>query len=306
MNMQTLGRIEIFLEVAKRQSFAQAAKALGITGPAASKQVMALEAELGVKLLRRTTRMVTLTDEGAAYYERARLAVEELKDAAEQLNDMSASPKGVLRIGVPLSFGEAHLLPILSGFAKKYPDLHLDVAMDDRTVDVIADGFDLVIRIGALQDSTLVARPLANCPILPVASPAYLKAHGTPKTPADLKNHRLIVYSNQGGMGEWRYRDPQGKTGIHRSEGVFRSNNASMMLQAALDGVGIAILPYFSFAMQVKAKQLVQVLPGHETYPVRSITALMPPNRYRATKVKLLLDWLVRACKAMPLEARGN
>lgn len=300
--MDTLGRIEIFLEVAKRRSFAQAARALGMTGPAASKQVMALEDELGVKLLRRTTRLVTLTDEGATYYERARLAIDELKDAAAELQDMTVTPRGSLRISVPAVFGETHLLPVLAGFARKYPALQLDVSFDDRMIDVIGEGFDLVIRIGVLQDSTLVAKQLAACPICPVASPAYLKAHGTPKTPEDLKHHQMIVYSNQGGVGEWRYRGPDGKLGNVRMEGVFRSNNAQMMLQAALDGVGIAILPVFAYAAQVKAKQLVQLLPKYETHPARTITALMPPNRHRATKVKLLLEWLSQAFKAMPLE----
>lgn len=300
--MDTLGRIEIFLEVAKRRSFAQAARALGITGPAASKQVMALEDELGVKLLRRTTRMVSLTDEGAAYYERARLAIDELKEAAAELQDLTHTPKGTLRISVPAAFGEAHLLPVLAGFARKYPALHLDISFDDRHIDVIGEGFDLVIRIGVLQDSTLVAKQLALCPVLPVATPSYLKKHGTPKVPDDLKKHHLITYSNQGGVGEWRYRGPDGKTGAVRMEGVLRSNSASMMLEAALEDVGIAVLPYFSAAVSLKAGKLVHVLPKYETWPTRTITVLMPPNRHRATKVKLLLEWLAQACKAMPLE----
>lgn len=296
-----LDKVEVFLEVARQQSFAKAAKALGMTGPAASKQVMALEAELGVKLLHRTTRLVMLSDEGAAYYERARHAIDELKEAAMQLQDMKAIPKGVLRISVPLSFGQMHLLPALSGFAKKYPDVVMDVSLDDRQVDVMADGFDVVIRIGALEDSGISAIHLGDCPILLVASPAYIKSHGMPKTPADLKNHRMISYGYQGATGEWKYKDPNGKAGSVRYDGVFKANTAEMMLSAALDGIGIAILPYFSFAPHLKAKQLVHILPKYETWPKRTITALMPPNRYRATKVKLLIEWIVGACKSMPL-----
>lgn len=301
MNMHSLNRLDIFLEVARQQSFAKAAKTLGITGPAASKQVMALEDELGVKLLHRTTRMVSLTDEGAIYYERARHAVEEIREAAEQLRDMKATPKGLLKINVPLSFGQAHLLPILSGFAKKYPDITMEIILDDRMVDVVADGYDMVIRIGILADSSLTARHLAACPILMVASPAYIKQHGLPKTPADLKRHRLISYTHQGGGGEWRYRDKQGKTGSIRYEAALRANNAEMMLQATLDGIGIALLPVFSVVNHLKSKQLVLLLRDYDTYPERHITALMPPNRYRSAKVKLLLDWIVQACKAMPL-----
>lgn len=299
--MSALNRIEIFLEVAKKQSFSAGAKALGMTGPAASKQIMSLEEVLGVKLLHRTTRMVSLTEEGAAYFDRAQHAIDELKEAAEHIQDRKLSPKGLLRINVPYSFGTIHLLPVLSGFAKKYPEVMLDVSFDDRMVDVQADGFDMVIRIGVLEDSSLIARHLSDCPIHIVAAPEYLQRAGFPKTPAELKQHRMISYTYQGKAGEWRYKDRQGKTGSVKVEGVFKANTAEMMLQAALDGIGIAILPVFSVSTHVKAQQLVQLLPDYETYPKREITALMPPNRYRSVKVKLLLDWIMQACKAMPL-----
>lgn len=299
--MNNLGRIDVFLEVAKRQSFARAASALGMTGPAVSKQIMALEDSLGVKLLHRTTRQVTLTDEGAQYYERARVAIEELKEAAAQLGDTKAKPSGTIRINAPLSFSHAHLLPVLSGFAKKYPDILLDVSFDDRTVDVIADGYDLVIRIGVLQDSTLVARHLADCPIVLVASPKYLDKQGVPSTPADLKQHRMIAYSYQGIVGEWKYSGPGGKTGSIKTEASFKASTGEMMLQAALDGLGIAILPAFMIATNLKAGRLVRVLSDYETHPHRTITAVMPPNRYRTQKIKLLLDWIGAALKATHL-----
>ncbi|HEU5047205.1 MAG TPA: LysR family transcriptional regulator [Rickettsiales bacterium] len=301
--MPTIGRTEIFVEVARRQSFAKAAKALGITGPAASKQVMALEAELGVKLLHRTTRLVTLTDEGHIYYESARLALEQMQDAAEQLRNMRMAPQGALKISAPVSFSLVHLLPVLSGFAKKYPDITLEIVLDDKMIDVLAEGFDIAIRVGAPTDSSLICRHLAACPPHPiVASPAYLEQHGLPETPADLKQHRMIAYTNQGGTAQWHYRTPQGRTGMFRYTGAFRSNNASMMLQAALDGVGIAILPMFCVATHLQAGQLVQLLPDYETLPQRHICALMPPNRYRLAKVNLLLDWIAQSCKAMPLD----
>lgn len=300
--MKSADRLEIFLEVAKMQSFAKAAKELGMTGPAASKQVMALEEELGVKLLHRTTRMVSLTDEGALYYERARHAVDELKEAAEQLRDMKSAPKGSLKVSAPISFGQAHLLPVLSGFAKKYPDVRMEVLLDDRMIDVVAENIDLSIRISSLKDSTLTSRNLAVCPILIVASPSYLKAYAAPKTPADLKSHRIIGYTYQGGTTEWRFKDKQGRASNARLDSVFRANNAEMMLQAALDGIGIAALPIFSVANHLKAGQLMELLPGYKTHPERQITALMPPSRYRSAKVQLLLDWILNACKAMPLK----
>ena len=299
--METLGRIEIFVEVARQQSFAKAARALGMSGPAASKQVIALEDELGVKLLHRTTRMVTLTDEGAIYYDRARLALEELKDAASQLHEMKEAPSGILRVSAPLSFGHMHLLPVFASFAKKYPEVKLEISLDDRKVDVLAEGFDVAIRIGALKDSGLIARHMGNCPIYLVAAPAYIKAHGKPKTPAELRQHRFIAFSVVGGAAQWRYRDPRGKVASVQLESAFRANTAEMMLEAALSGVGIALLPIFSVGTHIKAKQLVQLLPEYDTYPTSEINALTPPNRYRSTKVRLLLDWVSQACKAMPL-----
>lgn len=300
--MNRLGRIEIFLEVAKFQSFAKAAKALGMTGPAASKQVMALEEDLGVKLLHRTTRLVSLSEEGAEYYERARHAMEELKDAAAEVQDRKSTPKGSLKINIPLSFGHQHLLPVISGFAKKYPDVVMDVSLEDRMVDVIAEGFDLVIRIGALQDSSLISKHLADCPLPIVASPEYVAMHGMPKSPGELKQHCIISFSNQGGVSEWKYKDRQGKVGVFRSSGHFRANTAEMMLQAALDGVGIVVLPIFTVSTYLQSGRLVRVLPDYEITPPRQIVALMPPNRYRSAKVQLFLDWLTQACKAIPLE----
>jgi DNA-binding transcriptional LysR family regulator len=298
--MDSLGRTEVFVEVAKNRSFAKAAKQMGMTGPAASKQVMALEEELGIKLLHRTTRLVTLTDEGAVYYERARLVLEELKDAAEQIQDMKATPKGLIRINAPLSFGHMHLLPALSGFAKKYPEIKMEVALEDRKIDVIAEGYDIVIRIATLNDSSLIARPLGDCPVYLVASPEYILEHGLPDSPKSLKEHRFIAFSIHGGTSEWKYRDKNGKHGSIRLEGAFKANTAEMMLQAALDGVGIALLPIFTIATHLKSKQLVRVLPAYETSPTLQINALMPPNRYRSNKIRLLADWLEHACKAMP------
>lgn len=300
--MDMLGRVEIFLEVAKRHSFAKAARALGMTGPAASKQVMALEAALGVKLLNRTTRTVALTDEGARYAERARIALDELKDAAAQLQDMKRTPAGTLKISAPLSFAHMHLLPILSGFARRYPDMVLDISLEDRVVDVITEGFDVVIRISALRDTSLIYKPLAHCPILLVASPSYLAAHGIPEKPADLKRHRVVLYTTHGAGVEWRYRGPDGKTGSVQFDGALKANTAEMMVQASLDGIGISLLPIFSVATYVRSNQLVHVLPDYETYPPREIVALMPPSRYRTAKVKFFVDWLAQGCRALPWE----
>ena len=297
--MSNLSRLEIFLEVAKNQSFAAAARHLGISGPAVSKQINLLEEELGVKLLHRTTRIVTLTDEGARYYERTAYAMEEIREAASELREHRSVVKGSLKISAPLSFGHLHLLPALASFAQKYPDLRMDVSLEDRAVDVISEGFDVVVRIGAIRDSSLVMRQLAPSPFHLVASPAYLAKHGTPQAPQDLKKHQLIAYSLHGGSLEWKYANPKGTVTTLKLPCVFRANTAEMMLEAALAGVGIALLPSFSCATHIHAGNLVALLPDHRSYPERKIVALMPPNRHRTAKVSLFLDWLENACKAI-------
>jgi DNA-binding transcriptional LysR family regulator len=303
--MSKWSRIEVFLEVARRSSFAKAARDLGITGAAASKQVSALEDELGVKLLNRTTRHVAMTEEGAVYYDRARVALDDLKDAAAQVQDLKTTPKGALRVSVPLSFGHMHLLPILSGFAKKYPDVTMEVILDDRKVDVWADGFDVVIRIGAMDDSSLICKRLTDCPLLLVASPNYLKQYGTPHLPAELAKHRLIAYALYGGTVEWKYKGKNGKASSFRGEGAFKANTAEMMRQAALDGIGISLLPIFSVESDLRSKRLVRVLPAFQTASEHAVVALMLPTRYRTAKVKLFLEWLTHACKAMPWETNS-
>lgn len=298
--LQSLGRVRVFVEVARQQSFVAAGRVLGISGPAASKQVQALEDELGVRLFHRTTRVITLTDAGAVYYERARIALEELQDAASDIREMKALPKGPLKISAPLSFSHLHLLPVFSGFARKYPDVHLDISLEDRTVDVIGEGFDVVIRIGVPQDSSLIMRPLADCPLFPVASPDYLQQVGVPVTPADLRQHRWIGYTLNGGATEWRYQYVQGQTGYVRGESVFRASTAELMLHAALDGVGVAILPGFSCMTYLNAGHLVRLLPDYESAPKRQVFALIPPGRHRSTRIRLFLDWLDASCKGIP------
>ncbi|MDX1974073.1 MAG: LysR family transcriptional regulator [Rickettsiales bacterium] len=300
--MISLDRIGVFLEVAQKHSFSQAARVLGLSGPAVSKQIAALEDELGVKLFQRTTRQVILTDEGQVFFERALTAMEELREATLHIQEARSTPRGTLRISIPMSFGHMHLLPAISSFAKQYPDVLLDISLEDRMVDVISERFDVVVRIGALQDSGLIVKPLAPCPIYVVASPEYVAQYGMPTTPNALKKHRMIMYARSGSSGEWRCRDKQGKITTIRTEGTMKANTAEMMLQAALDGVGITILPGFMVTTYLKAGKLQRILPTFETYPTRQMVALMPPNRYRSNKVMLFIQWLIQACAAIPQE----
>jgi DNA-binding transcriptional LysR family regulator len=300
--MDHISRVALFLEVVKEQSFSAAARNLGMTGPALSKQVQNLEDQLGVRLLHRTTRQVTLTEEGAIYNERARRALEDLAEAEHQIQELKARPMGLLRINAPMSFGKQYLAGLIAAFAKEYPDVRMEVDFDDRLVDIIGEGYDVVVRISSLKDSTLIARRLAPCPIVMCASADYAAQYGLPQTPEQLANHKTILYTKNGPQTEWRYLAPDGTRGSVSLNRTFMANSSEMMAQACLQGVGITILPIFAVATHLAAGQLVRVLPNYETTPEINIYAVFPPNRHLSTKVRLFVNWLADGCKALPWE----
>jgi DNA-binding transcriptional LysR family regulator len=298
--MDHLSRIGIFIAVVKNQSFAGAARELGITSSAVSKKVQNLEHELQVKLLNRTTRKVSPTEEGAIYFERSARALEDLQEAKEQVHALKTTPKGSLRVSIPLSLGINYLIDEVAAFAKKYPDIHLDVSFDDRIVDIVAEGFDLVVRISELKDSSLIARRLAPCPFVICASREYLEKHGALNSPEDLTNHNVLAYTRNTGLHEWRYQDGEGQSSHVSLGGTFKSDSGQMMCGAALQGIGIAILPIFYVAEHLKSGVLIEILPSYTTWPDRDIHAVFMPNRYLSTRLRLLVDHLTAVCKTLP------
>ncbi len=298
--MDHISRIGIFIEVVKHQSFAGAARALGMTGPAISKQVQSLEKQLGIKLLERTTRHISLTEEGSLYFERARKAIEDLNEAEQQIQELKEKPTGKLKINAPMSFGSKYLTKPIADFAKKYPDVDLEVVFNDHWVDVIGEGFDVVVRIGVLEDSTLIARKLADCPIKLCASKSFIAKHGTPTNIEHISDYPGIVYSLHTQGGEWRFKGPDGKIGMQKLKRTFAANNGEMQLEACLQGVGIAVVPIFNASSYLQSGELVEILPDFEVYPQRGIYALYPQNRYLATRVRLFIDALSDASKQLP------
>jgi len=298
--MDHLSRIGIFIAVVKNQSFASAARELGITSSAVSKQVQNLENELQVKLLNRTTRRVSATEEGAIFFERAARALEDLHEAKEQVLELKTNPKGSLKVSIPLSLGISYLIKEIAAFAKQYPDIHLDVSFDDRIVDVVSEGFDLVIRISELRDSSLITRRLAPCPFVVCASNEYLKTHGNLNSPEDLAQHNVLAYTRNTGLHEWRYKTLDGKNGQVSLRGTFKSDTGQMMCEAALQGIGIAILPIFYVAEHLKTGSLIKILPDYTTWPDRNIHAVFMPNRYLSTRLRLFVDHLATVCKSLP------
>lgn len=287
-----LDRISIFTKVAQLKNFSAAARELGLSPAAVSKQVQLLEEELGIKLLHRTTRLVTLTEAGQGFFLRANTALAELAEAIELAGEQQHLPRGTLRVSMPVTFGQMYVMPLLATFAEKYPDILLEASFDDRMVDAVAEGFDVIIRIGPMHDSSLMMKPLGLSPLYLVGSPAYLKAHKAPKTPAELKHHRLIGYTNIGGAFEWTYQGPKGEHGHVRAECALRTNSAEMMREAAVQGTGLVLLPKYMLGDRLERGELVHVLPDYSTIPLRQVVALTPPTRHRTAKVQAFLTHL--------------
>ncbi len=300
--MDHLSRIDIFIEVVKHASFAGAARKLGLTSSAVSKQIQNLERDLQIKLLDRTTRSVLVTEEGAIYFERARRAMEDLAEAEEQIHELKSCPRGTLKIGIPLGIGVKYLTSSIAAFARQYPQVTLDLKFDDRLVNIAEEGFDVVIRIGALQDSSLIARRLASCPTYMCASPEYLERHSTPRHPDDLTNHNVLAYTRNQAPHEWRYKAKSGEVGHTKLNGTFRCDTGEMLREAALEGIGITSLPIFYVAEDFKNGALTCVLPDYTAWPPRDIHAVFMPNRYLSTRLRLFIDHMAQACRQLPWE----
>ncbi len=298
--MDRVSRISVFLEVVKHESFAGAARTLGMTGPAISKQVQSLENELGVKLLNRTTRHVSMTEEGAIYFDRARKALEDLDEAEKQIQDLKACPTGKLKINAPMSFGSQFLTEPIAAFAEHYKDVELEVDFNDRWVDVVGEGYDIVVRIAHLQDSNLIARKLAPCPIVLCAGKKLIESRGLPKSVNELSDYPGVVYSRHSQREEWRYKDDHGEVKTYLFNRSFAANSAEMQLAACLRGIGVALLPIFSAHSHLKTGDLVELFPQYETYPQRGIYAMYPQNRYLSTRTRLFVDWLSDVSREFP------
>lgn len=300
--MDHLSRVGIFIAVVKNESFVGAARDLGITSSAVSKQIQNLELDLQVKLLNRTTRKVSVTEEGAVFFERAARALDDLQEAKEQVYELKSRPRGPLKVSLPLSLGVKYLGQAVVSFAALYPEVELDVSLDDRFVDIVGEGFDLVVRIGSLQDTSLIARRLASCPFVFCASAAYIGENGNPASAADLLKHNVLAYTRNNAKHEWRYKGPDNKLGQVDLRGSFKCDSGEVLCQAALKGIGIAVLPVFYVAEHLKDGTLQSLLPGYATWPERDIHAVFRPNRFLSTRLRLLVDHLTSACKELPWE----
>lgn len=301
--MDTLTGMRLFAEVVDAGSFSEAGRRLGLAASSVSRQVNGLEDALNARLLNRSTRSLSLTHAGEIYYERVRRILSEVTETNAAVMQLEASPRGLLRLNAPVVFGRRHIAPHIAEFCERYPDVSVDLTLTDHFVDVIESGADVVVRVGGLNDSSLIARRLAPNRRVLVASPAYLERFGAPETPEDIAEHRCLVYKLHVSMAEWVIRDEAGQVHSVKVRGPLTANNAEALHAAALDGLGIALLPTWTVGRHVRAGELVRLLPGYEadlTSEETAIHAIYPHARHLSAKVRAYVDFLVEKFRPVP------
>ena len=279
-----------FVRVVETGAFARAAERMDLSKSILSRRVARLEEQLGAKLLTRTAQGAQPTDIGQAYYARASNILAELEAAQEIVADAVTQIAGTIRITAPLSFGTQHLAPALADFARMHPKVDLDVSLNDRTVDLLAGGYDMAVRIGNLQDSTLVARKIAPVRAVVVASPKYLDERGRPQHPRDLAEHDLLFYANIPTYEQWRFR--VGNRWEHvKGHARFRADNGEMLREAACAGLGVVILPSFIASHAIQSGGLEVLL---RDFPLEEVGLhlVMPPGRASTARIRALIDFI--------------
>ena len=289
--MDKFQEITTFTAVVDAGSFVKAADRLGMSKAAASRHLVDLETRLGIRLLHRTTRKLSLTEEGELFYGRCKEILETLESAENEITSHTDDVSGHIRINAPFSFGIRKLAPLWGIFHQKYPKVTLDVVLSDRLVDVVDEGYDIAIRIAALTNSTMVSKKLTTTRIVLCASPTYLKEHGIPKQPADLVKHQVINYSYWAGKEEWSFDGPQGKESVNIKP-FMQTNNGDTCLVAALAHQGIVLQPSFIVGDAIRAGDLVEIMPQYKSIEL-GIYALFPTRQHIAPKVRVLIDFLV-------------
>jgi DNA-binding transcriptional LysR family regulator len=290
--MDTLEGMRTFATVVAEGSFSGAAERLDRSPQLVSKYVAQLEARLGVRLLNRSTRRLSITEAGQAYFDRCRQIVAEVDELESAVGDLSRAVRGTLRINAPMTFGMHHLTPAIAAFQDEHPDLEVELALDDRVVDVVSEGFDLAVRITRLDASSLVARPLAPVRLVVCAAPAYLDTRGYPETPRDLAAHDCLGYTYWAGRDTWRFESDAGVEEVQVG-GRFSANNGDALRMAALAGHGLIMQPTFIVGDDLRNGRLVPLLPGHTVAPLK-VYAVYAHRQYLSGKVRAFVDFLIK------------
>jgi DNA-binding transcriptional LysR family regulator len=283
--------LEVFAKVAASGSLSAAGRAMGLSQTMVTKHLAALEARLGAKLFHRTTRRLSITDAGRSYLESCERILADIEAADAAVAADRIEPRGLLRLNVPLVFGVRQIAPRLAEFARRYPRVAIELGLNDRQVDLAEEGWDLVIRIGQLADSSLVARRIAPCRMITCAAPAYLEARGTPRTVAELAAHNCLGYTlTQAGANRWVY-GSQAEINVPVS-GNLRANNGDALLAAAIAGQGIVYQPSFIVADDLRAGRLIALPLDQPTHARLAVYAVYLPDRHPPAKVRAFIDFI--------------
>ncbi len=290
--MSRLDYMRNLVAVVETGSITAAADKLELTIAAVSKRLKALEQELGTRLLTRNTRQLALTEAGHYYYQHCREILEEVTRVEQQLSLMQGRLCGTLRINMPMTYGKLRLTKVLLRFMQQYPDIYLHAHLDDAYIDAASGDYDVVIRIGTLNDSRLIARKLETTSLIAVASPDYLAKHGMPQTPQDLEQHHCLHYTNVSQREAWTFFDIQGEEHKALIKGRLSVNNGEVLKQAALDGFGIVVLPDFELGDVLASGKLVKILPNYSAQTM-SVYAVYPSRQFLPEKTRALVDFLI-------------
>ncbi|MAJ63102.1 MAG: LysR family transcriptional regulator [Alphaproteobacteria bacterium] len=298
--MDRLYGLGVYVHVIEQHGFSAAARRLGVSPSAVSRQISQLEERLGTRLLNRTTRSIQPTEIGMMLYERARDIVQSLDDAENTIMSMGSQPRGRLRISTPPTFGERVLAPMFADFQKAFPDIQLELVLSSRRVDVVAEGFDVTLRVGEMPDSALIARRLLTQTWVICAAPEYLENHGTPKRPNDLATHECLTFSEVSQRVSWRFRNDGSEVEVPVN-GPLQCNSLSMLRTAALAGLGIARLPTYVIDPDLRSGALTQILSDMHMDAV-PVYAVFPTSQQMSPKVRVFLDFMIEALGAVDAE----
>ncbi len=289
--MDRFTAMSVFAKVVELGSFARAAGRLELSTSAVSRQVADLEAHLQTRLLNRTTRKLSLTESGHAFYERCIQVLADLDEAEQSAAQTSLVPRGTIKLTCGHSFGLLHFAPAMAEYLVRNPEVKFDVSLSDRVVDLVEEGFDLGVRIGALGPANLIARKLGETRLIACASRDYLKKHGTPNTPEDLAHHNCVTYDYVPDSTLWRFRDPDGTERAVTVTGNVHANNGDLLTQTAVNGIGIVFEPEFIVGEALKAKKLIRLLEDFEPAPL-GIYAVYASRKHLSAKVRSFVDFL--------------
>lgn len=289
----SLYEMTVFSKVVAAGSLSAAARDLGVSTAVISRRLATLEARLGVRLVNRTTRRLALTDEGASYHEACVRILGEVEDADAAAAAQRVEPQGILKVALPASFGHKHIAPLIPPFAARYPKIQLALSLSDRTVNMIEEGYDLAIRIGELEDSSLAARKLAPNRRVVCASPGYLARHPAPLTPDDLQRHNCLTTIDL--QMNWEYKGPDGRRGVVRVSGDYACDNWEVLREWAMAGLGVALKSTWDVRRQLGDGLLVPLLPGYDFGTDVAIYAVYPHRRYLPAKTRVFIDYLAES-----------